>query len=147
MNGRFNGDASLNAPIREDGDSGEWRDWLMDDHDSQETILVVSEEADNRRAALSDALDLLNDRERAVPARRGKLGISPRCDPGAEGRYLRPAAPRRSTSAARSLSYLPILKTFYERLRAAAVLRSGPDKVPVWLRRSWVGLCVRGLEI
>src|SRR4030095_752960 len=28
MNRRLGGDASLNAAIREDGDSGEWQDWL-----------------------------------------------------------------------------------------------------------------------
>ena len=37
MNRRLGGDASLNAPIREDGDSGEWQDWLVDDSASQET--------------------------------------------------------------------------------------------------------------
>src|ERR1700674_3188616 len=31
MNRRLGGDASLNAPIREEGDSGEWQDWLVDD--------------------------------------------------------------------------------------------------------------------
>ena len=31
MNRRLGGDASLNAAIREDGDSGEWQDWLVDD--------------------------------------------------------------------------------------------------------------------
>ena len=31
MNRRLGGDVSLNAPIREDGDSGEWQDWLVDD--------------------------------------------------------------------------------------------------------------------
>ena len=31
MNRRLGGDASLNAPIREDGDAGEWQDWLVDD--------------------------------------------------------------------------------------------------------------------
>jgi RNA polymerase sigma-32 factor len=66
MNRRLGGDASLNAPIREDGDSGEWQDWLMDDRDSQEATLAASEELDNRRAALSDALDVLNDRERRI---------------------------------------------------------------------------------
>jgi RNA polymerase sigma-32 factor len=66
MNRRLSGDASLNAPIREDGDSGEWQDWLMDDRESQETTLVASEEMDNRRAALSDALEVLNDRERRI---------------------------------------------------------------------------------
>ncbi len=66
MNRRLSGDASLNAPIREDGDSGEWQDWLMDERDSQETTLAASEELDNRRAALSDALEVLNDRERRI---------------------------------------------------------------------------------
>src|SRR5262249_61907334 len=28
MNRRLGGDVSLNAPIRDDGDSGEWQDWL-----------------------------------------------------------------------------------------------------------------------
>src|SRR5579871_1745955 len=66
MNRRLGGDASLNAPIREDGDSGEWQDWLMDERDSQEATLVANEEFDNRRAALSDALEVLNDRERRI---------------------------------------------------------------------------------
>ena len=35
MNRRLGGDASLNAPIREDGDAGEWQDWLVDHTDSQ----------------------------------------------------------------------------------------------------------------
>src|SRR5712691_3093428 len=30
MNRRLGGDASLNAAIRDDGDSGEWQDWLVD---------------------------------------------------------------------------------------------------------------------
>src|SRR5271168_2944193 len=66
MNRRLGGDASLNAPIREDGDSGEWQDWLVDDSDSQEAILARSEEMENRRSALSDALSVLNDRERRI---------------------------------------------------------------------------------
>src|SRR5438046_8303822 len=44
MNRRLGGDASLNAPIRDDGDSGEWQDWLADNSESQETILAASEE-------------------------------------------------------------------------------------------------------
>src|SRR5207244_10897287 len=31
MNRRLGGDASLNTPIREAGDAGEWQDWLGDD--------------------------------------------------------------------------------------------------------------------
>jgi RNA polymerase sigma-32 factor len=66
MNRRLSGDASLNAPIREDGDSGEWQDWLMDERETQESSLADSEELDHRRAALSDALSVLNERERRI---------------------------------------------------------------------------------
>src|SRR5438128_6588935 len=66
MNRRLGGDVSLNAPIREDGDSGEWQDWLVDDMSDQETRLAESEEADIRRAALNQALTVLNDRERRI---------------------------------------------------------------------------------
>jgi RNA polymerase sigma-32 factor len=66
MNRRLGGDVSLNSPIREDGDSGEWQDWLVDDASDQETRLAESEESDNRRKALGDALSVLNDRERRI---------------------------------------------------------------------------------
>jgi RNA polymerase sigma-32 factor len=66
MNRRLSGDASLNAPIRADGDSGEWQDWLVDETSSQEAQLAESEEFDNRRKALTDALTVLNDRERRI---------------------------------------------------------------------------------
>jgi RNA polymerase sigma-32 factor len=66
MNRRLGGDASLNAPIRDDGDSGEWQDWLVDDSDSQEAVLARGEELDNRRQALSEALSVLNERERRI---------------------------------------------------------------------------------
>ena len=66
MNRRLGGDVSLNAPIREDGDSGEWQDWLVDDVNDQETRLAESEEFDNRRKALGDAVSVLNDRERRI---------------------------------------------------------------------------------
>jgi RNA polymerase sigma-32 factor len=65
MNRRLGGDASLNAPVREDGD-GEWQDWLADDSDSQEAVLAREEETDNRRAALTKALGVLNERERII---------------------------------------------------------------------------------
>jgi RNA polymerase sigma-32 factor len=66
MNRRLGGDVSLNSPIREDGDSGEWQDWLVDDSQSQESVLAESEEMDNRRKALGSALSVLNDRERRI---------------------------------------------------------------------------------
>ena len=66
MNRRLGGDASLNAPIRDDGDSGEWMDWLVNDAPSQERVLADSEESDNRHQALIGALDVLNERERRI---------------------------------------------------------------------------------
>jgi RNA polymerase sigma-32 factor len=71
MNRRLGGDASLNSSIREDGNSGEWQERLVDDSVSQETHLAESEEADNRRKALGEALTVLNKREhRIFEARR-----------------------------------------------------------------------------
>ena len=66
MNRRLSGDASLNAPIRAEGDAGEWQDWLVDDRASQETVLAEGEELDNRRDALKSALSVLNERERRI---------------------------------------------------------------------------------
>ncbi len=67
MNRRLSGDASLNSPLRADGESAsEWQDWLVDDQDSQEAVLAESEELDNRRKMLAEALDVLNDREKRI---------------------------------------------------------------------------------
>jgi RNA polymerase sigma-32 factor len=66
MNRRLSGDTSLNAPIRNDVDSGEWQDWLVDERENQESTLVANEELDNRRQALKGALGVLNDRERRI---------------------------------------------------------------------------------
>jgi RNA polymerase sigma-32 factor len=66
MNRRLGGDMSLNSPIREDGDSGEWQDWLVDESSSQESRLVESEESNNRHMALGNALKVLNERERRI---------------------------------------------------------------------------------
>ncbi|TYC52065.1 RNA polymerase sigma factor RpoH [Rhodobacterales bacterium] len=66
MNRRLGGDASLNAPVRAEADAGEWQDWLVDEGESQETLLANQEELDMRRQLLSDAMDVLNDRERRI---------------------------------------------------------------------------------
>ena len=66
MNRRLGGDVSLNAPIRDDGDSGEWQDWLVDDVTDQEERLAADEESENRKKALGEALTVLNDRERRI---------------------------------------------------------------------------------
>ncbi|MHB8886493.1 MAG: RNA polymerase sigma factor RpoH [Methylovirgula sp.] len=65
MNRRMSGDASLNTPLREEGE-GEWQDWLVDDGVSQEKLLADREESDNRLGALHQALNVLNDRERRI---------------------------------------------------------------------------------
>ncbi|AQQ04966.1 MULTISPECIES: RNA polymerase sigma factor RpoH [Stappiaceae] len=66
MNRRLGGDASLNAPVRAEADAGEWQDWLVDESDSQETLLANQEELDMRRKMLNDAMDVLNERERRI---------------------------------------------------------------------------------
>ena len=65
MNRRLSGDTSLNAPLRIDGE-GEWQDWLVDDHDDQETALAESEEFSMRADLLKNALGKLTDRERRI---------------------------------------------------------------------------------
>nr|WP_311043842.1 RNA polymerase sigma factor RpoH [Rhizobium binae] len=67
MNRRLSGDASLNAPIKAaEGDSGQWQDWLVDDHDSQEDVLIEQDELETRRRMLSKAMSVLNERERRI---------------------------------------------------------------------------------
>jgi RNA polymerase sigma-32 factor len=66
MNRRLGGDASLNAPLRSDVESGEWQDWLVDETPDQETHLVENEEMSRRRVYLEDAMEGLNDRERRI---------------------------------------------------------------------------------
>src|SRR5436189_5707531 len=66
MNRRLGGDASLNAPIRDDGEAGEWQDWLVDNSPNQEAIMAEHEEFDHRRQALIGAIGVLNPRERRI---------------------------------------------------------------------------------
>ena len=65
MNRRMSGDASLNSPLREEGE-GEWQDFLVDSSSSQEVVLVEQEQIDNRLGALRAALSVLNPRERRI---------------------------------------------------------------------------------
>jgi RNA polymerase sigma-32 factor len=66
MNRRLGGDASLNASIRDEGHSGEWQDYLVDESPSPEAIIVEHDEMDHRREALVRAIGVLNDRERRI---------------------------------------------------------------------------------
>ncbi len=67
MNRRLGGDSSLNAPLRVDGESaGEWQDWLVDDTESQEDNLVVTQEHEMRMELLEEAIGTLNEREQRI---------------------------------------------------------------------------------
>lgn len=66
MNQRLTGDASLNAPMRVDEGSSQWQDWLIDEGPDQEEVLGETQEFDERMGLLEGALEVLNDRERAI---------------------------------------------------------------------------------
>ena len=68
-------DNSLNAPVRADSE-GEWQDWLVDDAESQETVLAERQEFTGRKALLAEAMHTLNDRERHI-LRERRLKESP----------------------------------------------------------------------
>jgi RNA polymerase sigma-32 factor len=66
MNRRLGGDKSINAPLREDGETGEWQDHLVDQAPSPEAIVVDQDEKEHRQKALIAAIDVLDDRERRI---------------------------------------------------------------------------------
>ena len=70
MNRRLSSpDNSLNAPIKMEGE-GEWQDWLVDDSESQETVLGDREELTGRKALLATAMKTLTARERHIMSER-----------------------------------------------------------------------------
>ena len=71
MNRRMSGpDNSLNAPLRQDSETGEWQDWLVDDTADQETVLGEEQELDQRREMLAAAMETLNEREMHILTER-----------------------------------------------------------------------------
>jgi len=58
-------DNSLNAPLRAESE-GEWQDWLVDDSVDQETELAETQELEQRRELLMNAMGNLNDREKHI---------------------------------------------------------------------------------
>jgi RNA polymerase sigma-32 factor len=67
MNRRLHGDFSLNVPVGDDDETGDWQERLVDDRAvSQEDRLVESDETGRRHMALSQALAVLNGRERRI---------------------------------------------------------------------------------
>jgi len=66
MNRRLGGDRSINAPIHDEGETGEWQDRLVDQSPSPEAIVVEQDEQDRQHRALTAAIDVLDDRERRI---------------------------------------------------------------------------------
>ena len=97
MNRRLGGDVSLNAPIREDGDSGEWQDWLVDDASDQETRLAEKrgirqppQGARSRRSRCSTSASGASSRRGGWPTTRSR------------SRIWRPSSASRASACARS---------------------------------------------
>ena len=114
MNRRLSGDASLNAPVRADQESGEWQDWLVDDEPNQEETLAESEELAIRRKYLetrprhpqrSRAPDLRGPpsarRSRDPGGPLGGVRCQPRAHPPDRGARLREGAEGRQGRRAR----------------------------------------------
>ena len=72
MNRRLSGgDASLNAPLKSDGEgASEWQDWLTDDDADQAEAYAEHDELESRRTLLMQAMEDLNERERHILTER-----------------------------------------------------------------------------
>ncbi|SDW99826.1 RNA polymerase, sigma 32 subunit, RpoH [Albimonas donghaensis] len=72
MNRRLSGgDASLNAPLKSDGEgSAEWQDWLADDDADQAAEYAERNELESRRSLLMESMESLNERERHILTER-----------------------------------------------------------------------------
>ena len=72
MNQRMSGgDASLNATVGSDGEgSMQWQDWLEDEDADQASDYEERDELEARRELLTEAMDVLNERERDILTQR-----------------------------------------------------------------------------
>jgi RNA polymerase sigma-32 factor len=66
MDCRLRGDASLNSPINDEGQTVEWEAMLVDPAPNTEAILVEQEEGVRQKGALYAALNVLTERQRQV---------------------------------------------------------------------------------
>ena len=67
MNRRLLGkEKSLNDPIKEDGDSGEWIDWVVDDKLDQELKFSQDQEFMQRKKLMDKSLSILNARGKEI---------------------------------------------------------------------------------
>ena len=66
MEGRISGnDYSLNAMVSSDSDE-EWQEWLVDEDADHEIKIAEKEEINKRKALLSKAINVLNEREKNI---------------------------------------------------------------------------------
>ena len=66
MNRRLSGkEKSLNDPIREE-EGGEWQNWIVDEKIDQELQLSQQQELEQRKKLMSDSIEILNEREKAI---------------------------------------------------------------------------------
>ncbi|PTX56664.1 RNA polymerase RpoH-like sigma 32 subunit [Litoreibacter ponti] len=72
MNRRMSGgDASLNAVVSADGEGAtQWQDWLEDEDADQASDYEAKDELESRRELLSEAMEVLNDREKDILMQR-----------------------------------------------------------------------------
>ena len=72
MNRRLSGgDASLNATVSADGEgAAQWQDWLEDEDADQASDYEARDELETRREMLTQAMDVLNDREKDILMQR-----------------------------------------------------------------------------
>jgi len=67
MNRRLSGkEKSLNDPIKRDGDSGEWQDWVVDDKLDQELKFSQDQEFNLRKKLMDKSMSILNPREKGI---------------------------------------------------------------------------------
>tara|TARA_B110001454_G_scaffold219047_1_gene249508 strand:+ start:219 stop:1106 length:888 start_codon:yes stop_codon:yes gene_type:complete len=77
MEGRLSGkDYSLNAIVSADGNE-EWQEWLVDEDADHEIKIAEKEEVTKRKALLSKAINVLNEREQNI-IRVRKLSETPK---------------------------------------------------------------------
>ncbi len=116
MNRRIRGDASLNLTISDDETTEEWQDRLLDPLPDPESALTDADESRCRQAALSEALNALSIRERAILEARDISPMSRRRSMTLRNNFMsRGSASARSSSAlssassARSVPGLPMV--------------------------------------
>ena len=67
---------SLNDPIKS-GETDEWQDWLVDERLDQELIVSQKQEYDDKKELLTEAMTILNDREKEILKER-RLSENPK---------------------------------------------------------------------